>query len=167
MNTKTAPSALEVIDQIEREAQGHDADLRMARTLQPGQFVRQGDVYLVALPHVPNGDWKDKRWADVKRTMQPEGRDLWTPWKRCAESGVKPRGSRQLALGSTQGSRHIASEGPTIYDFASSDECVGPVVDATERWNLTHPEHAHESVPSGCVGTIYQLDVQTQQRVQD
>lgn len=90
------------------------------------------------------------------------------------------RGTRQVALGSTVGSRHIAEgEGVKVYEGKELPEGVtppdgiptsvllGPVVKAEGPWLLSHPEHAHHALPPGCYQITYQLDYTTQRRVQD
>lgn len=74
----------------------------------------------------------------------------------------KVRGSRQVAVGTTIGSRHIAEGRLTVYESVGFErfpaEFVGPVVAAEERWTLTHPEHAHVSCPAGTYQTLYQRE---------
>lgn len=96
-------------------------------------------------------------------------------WERGA-----PIGSRQVAVGTNIGSRHIAEgSGVTVYagkklpdymtphaDIAPGD-LLGPVVVATETWTLTHPEHAHHCLPAGTYQVTYQGDLLTRRRVVD
>ena len=101
---------------------------------------------------------------------------------------AKPRANRQLAEGTTQGSRHIMTRGE-VYD-ADRDEIatmiaaatgvqvdsryVGPVFvppsDPTAD-DLAHPEHGNQGFPAGSVcAVVYQrnLDAEEQEtRVQD
>lgn len=74
----------------------------------------------------------------------------------------KVRGSRQVAVGTTVGSRHIAEGALKVYEsmgFAQFEpEFVGPVVVAEEPWTLTHPEHAHVKAPAGTFQCIYQRE---------
>jgi hypothetical protein len=41
-------------------------------------------------------------------------------------------------------------------------ELVGPLVVSKDRFELTHPEHAHFSLPAGTYQVIYQGDWQGQ-----
>lgn len=67
--------------------------------------------------------------------------------------------NRQLAIGETQGSRHVAEGDVTVYATAKdADALTGPVIVARERWTLTHPEHGHFSLPAGKYRTRYQRD---------
>jgi hypothetical protein len=74
----------------------------------------------------------------------------------------KVRGSRQVAVGTTIGSRHVAEGNLSVYEslgFKNFErEFTGPVVVAEERWTLTHPEHAHHSCPMGTYQVIYQRE---------
>jgi len=80
--------------------------------------------------------------------------------------------SRQLAQGSSNGSRHMA-EGP-ISLFAPikvgnrvKDALAGPVIVADDRWTVAHPEHADFGLPAGTFQVSYQLDWASQQKVND
>ena len=57
--------------------------------------------------------------------------------------------SRQLAPGTTKGSRHIVDESPAVTLWASSPSLdnkaafqVGPAIEAKGDFSITHPEHA-------------------------
>lgn len=136
-----------------------DAEVRACRRIEVGHAVHQGDVYL-------------HRVADA----HPRGAEL---------------GTRQVAVGTTVGSRHVAEgEGVKVYAGAKVPPSVdkwlaskaggqvedkaafraavlGPVVVATGPWALTHPEHAHHSLPAGCWQVTYQVDETTGERVRD
>lgn len=112
--------------------------MRMARTMEVGgPAIRQGDIYVWRIDGVPNG--------------------------------ATAREDRQLALGNTKGSRHVALPGPKLYDLPLNKRhmLLGPVVKAPARWEITHPEHAHYSLPSGVYQVGYQLDQRTRQAVAD
>lgn len=80
--------------------------------------------------------------------------------------------NRQLALGMTAGSRHMA-EGPVaVYEGTTAPTDVrrpllGPCVVATDRWQITHPEHATLDLPPGTYQITHQRDVMTDDRVRD
>lgn len=85
-----------------------------------------------------------------------------TPPKKCSVTS-----ERQLAPGSTQGSRHVAEGDVTIYRVESRDVAIGPIVHAPVPWRLAHPEHAHMVLPAGTYQILYQLDERTRQAVRD
>ena len=95
---------------------------------------------------------------------------------------ARPRANRQLADGSTQGSRHILERGD-VYDAEASEvvelirsvtsakvdaKYIGPVfvspVNPTAD-DLTHPEHGNQGWPAGTVcATVYQRNLDAEQR---
>ena len=93
----------------------------------------------------------------------------------------KLMGTRQVAVGTSIGSRHIAEgetvevfEGKKLPDFVTvpewseAAEILGPVVKAPHGLVLTHPEHAHHDIrQAGTYQVINQLDYATRRRVQD
>jgi len=88
----------------------------------------------------------------------------------------KPLGTRQVAVGTTVGSRHVV-EGADVAVFAGKafqpsqkrkeESLLGPVVVATDTFTLTHPEHAHHVLPAGTYQVTYQWDDTTMGRVAD
>ena len=88
-------------------------------------------------------------------------------------------GTRQVAIGTTVGSRHIMVGPVRVYRGKKLPKCVdqnqarlGPVVvveHGEEDAILTHPEHAHHCLPRarGTYQVIYQLDMRTMRAVQD
>jgi hypothetical protein len=96
-------------------------------------------------------------------------------------------GTRQIAVGDTQGSRHVAEgDGVTVYAGKNLPECfaaptwaasltpkqikdifLGPVIVADKRFKLTHPEHAYHCLPAGVYQVTYQADSRARARVQD
>jgi len=81
--------------------------------------------------------------------------------------------SRQLALGNTMGSRHIAEppakvfEGTTLPGWCDRRTFLGPLVESKKRFTVTHPEHAHVDLPPGCYQITHQMDARTMERVKD
>lgn len=76
-----------------------------------------------------------------------------------ADAGVAVA-DRQLAAGTTQGSRHVA-EGAGVKVYAAPKKAhalTGPFVVSKERFLLTHPEHGHFSLPGGIYRTTFQRD---------
>lgn len=95
---------------------------------------------------------------------------------------AKPRKDRQLAIGDTQGSRHVLKRGD-VYDANASEVAVliaratkcevptkyiGPVfVSPAEpsEHDLIHPEHGHLGFPSGQVcAVVYQRNLDSMER---
>ena len=89
--------------------------------------------------------------------------------------------TRQLADGTSQGSRHvIQGKGAVVYkpsNFGqiervnlSGKECtrfVSYQFENKEYTTLTHPTHADFSIPPGCYQTTIQTDARTNARVRD
>src|SRR5205085_2372667 len=106
-----------------------------------GCVVRQGDIYI----HAVDSDHKH---------------------------GEKSK-SRQLALGETMGSRNVAEAsahvyaGTTLPEWCDRRTFLGPLVKAKKRFVVTHPEHAHVSLPAGEYQVTHQMDARTMARVQD
>lgn len=93
--------------------------------------------------------------------------------------------SRQLAPGSTQGSRHVAvgecrvvnanraSVASTINRLVKGanvpEQLIGPVIECEGDTTITHPEHGHRILPAGSVwGCVYQrAHAEEVRRVQD
>jgi hypothetical protein len=96
---------------------------------------------------------------------------------------AKPIRNRQLAPGTTQGSRHILNGGKLFSADAnelaslikSATKCdvpaelIGPVFVPDSDVTIEHPEHAHRILPKECIGAItYQRAfADTIRRVQD
>lgn len=89
-------------------------------------------------------------------------------------------GTRQVAVGSTVGARHVADgDGVEVLAGKSLPSWVrcapdvpesaylGPVIVAPKGLTLTHPEHAHHVLPSGTYQVTYQVDPVAQRRVRD
>lgn len=95
--------------------------------------------------------------------------------------------NRQLAPGTTKGSRHIVDGTAKLFtDWAAPKELfeetakalgvhrenilralMGPAIKSDGAFRVTHPEHADFTLPGGCYGTYGQLDPKTLARVRD
>jgi hypothetical protein len=136
-------SLKETISKIEQHAQLASNEKRnVGDNMKPHQAVRQGDLYLVRVE------------KDIK--------------------GLKKLSGQQLVPGTTQGSRHFASAPAQLFESdnlpikgVSETALRGPVVKSLTRFDVTHPEHAHISLPAGTYQVLYQLDFQAQRRVAD
>ena len=108
--------------------------------MEVGDSVRQGDVYLTRISRLPRGA------VEVK---QPD---------------------RQLAPGTTQGSRHClrSLDGVRVYHFAQPGPLDGPVIEAESDWAVEHPEHGDYVLPPGTYAVTYQRAFADElKRVQD
>lgn len=79
---------------------------------------------------------------------------------------------RQLAPGTSPGSRHIVTKGPTVFVSPEmvprvNNRLLGPQIEAKTSFTVEHPEHAHITLPAGCWQASFQLDWQQQQAVRD
>lgn len=141
--TNAKPTALQVFEKVSEAAKANEANLRFIKSIDVGQGIRQGDVSLYRLAELPFP------------------RDKAKPW----EHGT------QLAAGSTRGSRHVVAQNEAVSIFAppaKAGALVGPVLEATERFLVEHPDHAHFSLPSGIYQTRYHQDLSKEQdRVHD
>lgn len=150
MTTKT-PAA--VHETITLAGKSPDRDIRFVREIAVGQHVRQGDVYLLRVAKRP----------------------------ACFATATT---NRQLAPGTSKGSRHVA-EGDAAKLFTASERdarsalahlpgvkggdrlLVGECIEAGDRFTVSHPEHAHHSLPTGCYIVLFQLDPRSMRRVED
>ncbi len=97
---------------------------------------------------------------------------------------AKIRTNRQLADGSTQGSRHVLERGD-VYDCQAGEvaaaiqkangtvveaQYIGPVFVSPEsptENDLTHPEHGNQGFPAGTVcAVVYQRNLDAEEREQ-
>lgn len=139
---KKVLTAEEAHVEIERTAKEKAVqEIRTIEKIERGQFVRQGDIYI------------HRVYDDHPRGAKLE--------------------SHQLALGDSTGSRHIA-EAPAdcftgIRPPGGGDvqAFLGPLIVSLERFTVTHPEHAHFSLPAGTYQVVHQLDGRTRQRAID
>ena len=95
---------------------------------------------------------------------------------------ARPRANRQLAEGSTQGSRHVLERGD-VYDADPTEvialirsangtevdpRYIGPVIVSPAEptaEDLTHPEHGNQGFPAGTVcAVVYQRSLDAEQR---
>lgn len=128
----------ELLTKVRDEASSAPNDVRMVRVLNVGEAsVRQGDILIWAIKEVP--------------------------------VGAVRRQSHQLALGDTLGSRHLAPPEAEVYDLPENMRQVGlnAIFRLRERGTVTHPQHAHISLPSGCYMAGSEIDPKTRRAVQD
>lgn len=123
--------AKQVLQRILAEAKAADASPRFVRVATPGTEIRQGDVYLYPIAQS----------------------SLGTVWQAL--------GTRQLAPGTTAGSRHVIEGDACLYERPSRSSFLGPWLEVRTRAVLTHPEHAHISLPPGWYEVAYQREYAT------
>jgi hypothetical protein len=144
----------ETLEQINKQIEQIPTDdsVRDSRFGVEGEVARQGDVYL----------HKVNKHSDIY--------DIHTLLRRVDGPGEETQ-NRQLAPGSTKGSRHIlVGEGLTIYEPpAGASPLEGPYIEATEEFMLTHPEHGDHKLAPGKYVTTYQRDFSAEEirRVMD
>jgi len=116
-------------------------EVRLIRSMSPGQVVRQGDIYI-------------HRVAD-------------------SHAHGPMAATRQLALGETMGSRHLALAPSKVYvgtkppEWCQASTFLGPLIVSKDRFVVGHPEHAHISLPGGRYQITHQMNAITMQRVVD
>lgn len=127
----------ESIKTLQETADAMRSDQLRTPQLSPGDFVRQGDLYIYALPGIP------------EKGVKPISAEM------------------QLAPGTTQGSRHCLNSlnGVKMYRQVNADNTPienplqGPIMDLAEPCTVTHPEHAHIQLPPGAYVVTYQRDL--------
>lgn len=134
---------LDAVKQIEDRAKTSDQTLRVIKTMKVGQAVRQGDIYLVK----------------VQKELTKQN---------------YPLNVRQLVPGNTLGSRHCAEAPAQLFESdntpipgIAATALRGPIVVSPDQFTVSHPDHAHVSLPGGTYQVLFQLDFLMQQRVQD
>jgi len=133
-------TAIEIHKEVEKKATSTLKNNLKVNTIKINQWVRQGDIYIRRIENI---------------------------------TGKVPLESRQLAPGNTKGSRHVIPDsihvnifegyvGKDIHNFMK-----GPQIEAKEEFTVTHPEHAHMTLPKGNYQVTYQLDFAKQERAKD
>lgn len=133
--------ATELIGQISKTAESVKSDKAHAIPfMDPGDELRQGDLYVTRIAEVPAGAVKVER---------PD---------------------KQLAPGTTQGSRHClrSLKSVTLYCIAQPGPLDGPVIEARRAFWVDHPEHGNRQLPAGVYAITYQRAFADElRRVQD
>ncbi len=123
-------TAIEAMTKVEQDAKKClKGETTRYGTVAPGDCHRQGDVYVLALCELPPG-------------------------------AVKSDKALQLAPGTTQGSRHCLRQEDLshieFYRRPDASPLDGPILVAKNRFEVTHPEHAHVNLPPGVYAITYQ-----------
>ena len=130
-----------VMKQINDTAAKNVEEIRFVKNVKVGWIGRQGDIYIHCV-----------------KSNHGKGKLL---------------SNGQLAQGTSKGSRHIADgksqayEGSTRPTYCSEEVFLGPCVVSTERFTVTHPEHADVCLPAGTYQITHQMDARTLERVRD
>lgn len=105
--------------------------------------------------------------------------DVYLTRVRADHPRGKLLGTRQIAVGTSVGSRHVVEGNVEVYegvelppgfklpDGARKEDMLGPVVVTLSDAVLTHPEHAHHALGCGVDQVTYQWDETTRARQQD
>ncbi len=129
----TIVSPIQAHEQIATYAKKASQAVRhLDRKMKPGEYARQGDVYLIAIKARPKGS-----------------------------KVVAATGEVQLAQGQTMGSRHMLQMGAgiTFYRVVNPGPLDGGTIVAKGRCYISHPEHAHMDLPPGIYAVRYQQDL--------
>lgn len=149
-------TAIDVFTKIQKNAETCKPTTRSVKSLKFGQGGRQGDIYILSLGK------KDVDLPEALAKLKESAGKHETTLKNLTCKVGKATPNTQLAVGSTQGSRHIISPAPAgLKIFSPSDKespLVGPVVVSPSRFTLTHPEHGHFSLPAGAYLCLYQRE---------
>jgi hypothetical protein len=142
----------ETINEISQAAKPRQ-EMRVIKSIQPGQMIRQGDIYLVCI----SGMTDIKVFDNIKVTVAEYTKPVKTNKKH-----------HQLVPGSTMGSRHMVdSKVMMSLNPTNKSSLVGPILRSVEAFEVTHPEHAHFRMPAGEYLVCYQLNDKTKERVKD
>lgn len=152
---------MDIYDRIAQTAAQADHEPRVVSLVKELHGVRQGDLYL----------WRVAS-TDEREPLAELLRSAW-PEFHLGKIGERTS-NRQLAPGTTRGSRHEVADGDaralTIYaPSRGGHPCEGPLIVADGRFSVVHPEHAEIQLPAGTYQVIYQRDwaFEAAQRVQD
>jgi len=149
----TEPANNVVAATISKMSKVADPDIRDATQMKPQQGVRQGDIYIVKVTSLEQREEAyDARTDDIPRSKLG-----------------KQTTNRQLADGTTQGSRHIlepkANTKLEIWDPAQgADPLESKTFRADGPFTLTHPEHAHFEFGPGTYVAFHQRDWASEER---
>jgi len=132
-----------------------DQDIRVIKEIAVGECVRQGDLYVIRV--------NDSGETSFESGNGGENTTIDT-------AKFKNEGEYQLAPGNTMGSRHCIEDKKAVTmkrDMTNNSPVVGDLIVAKDRFTITHPEHAHHSLPAGTYLVAYQLDYATKERRMD
>ena len=149
-------TAVKVLEKIQETAKTAKADDRMVKVWKPGQWVRQGDVYLTCV---------DASWPHGKEMQNRQLVPGNTKGSRhVAGEGITVYEGKQAP----DGHASRLEDANKISGGRLSKVILGPLLHVKQRANVTHPEHGDYSLPGGCyVQVTYQLNSRDLQRARD
>lgn len=125
-----AASAAAVFTKIKNHAEkiASNKPQRFPEAASDGEFFRQGDIYV----------WNREKMFPQGSGVTPEG------FERLKEFDT------QLALGFTQGARHVLDSDAGVIAFRrkEANALQGILFVTTEERTITHPEHGHLVLPA-------------------
>jgi hypothetical protein len=153
---ETKEKAVEVLEKIQSVAKNCKAEDRLVKNWIPGQFVRQGDVYLTCVP----SDWPHGKELENHQLVPGNSKGS----RHIAGESIRVYEGKQVPEGIAkrlQDAHKVSGEG-------LARVILGPLLEIKERSSVTHPEHGDYSLPGGChVQVTYQLNSRDLQRAQD
>lgn len=137
-------TTIEVHNIIVENAKTSSQEVRIVKKILPGQAIRQGDIYMIC--------------------VNPKGETVIPATKFTNELLIDTRNyktktkNRQLAPGTSKGSRHIITSVAEIFEYTNTrwDILGGPLVVSDVEIVLAHPEHAHYRLPAGTYAVRFQ-----------
>jgi hypothetical protein len=119
-----------------------------------------------------------KRFASLRVGERVRQGDIYLVRVPNSHPHGKVWGNRQVAVGNTVGSRHVAVGDVEVFagDPAAIAKlfpkfnaeqlaaCCGPVVVSKSAWTLEHPEHPHHEMGQDCEIATYQVTYQWDSR---
>lgn len=108
---------------------------RFPEAAAPGNYFRQGDLYITLLDGVPQGS-------------------VQIPFRAQLAEG-NTQGSRHCL---------DSQDGVTMYRLENPSMTDGPILLLTTERTVTHPEHGWVTLPAGCYGVTYQRDLDAEDR---
>lgn len=162
-------SVVEAVETVERAATKPDTTVRNGRALKIGEYIRQGDVYILrvdgrALNKQAKVEVTDRNLAagggNVVR-HQAVGDKI-----KVYQTLLSADKLKVLAKETVDG-QEVEALKPLLSLLPSATPLLGPTVVSEEDWTLEHVEHAHCQLPAGTFQVIWQMDERSKQRVAD
>jgi hypothetical protein len=138
---------------VEVKANQDVRDMRNCPNLTGG---RQGDVYIIRAD-------TDEDIKEIERMVRKNKNQMWEDFSFGNE--FEKRETKQLADGTTKGSRHLAVGDLEILFSKNGHPCAGGIIVARADWDNTHPEHAHFKYSAGRFVFMFQLDARKESEV--
>jgi len=151
-------TAAKILEEIKASAKTCTDEPRFVRVFKPGYGIRQGDLYLLAVPALDYREKDAELWESTFNALTGDNRGDIIKELKTTKRGKKTQ-NRQMARGTTKGSRHILVGTATIYEGPESESSLlGPVFKTKGRTVLEHPQHGNISLPSCTARVVFQRD---------